>query len=359
MKTRGFINRKEEINQIIDTRSLKLINYSNERIIRSRFSFDYQPYDEPQIQMLRSEYTLDKIIKTASSEFEKMLLLESWVHSKLIRGAPYINRPRPVSALFTLKNAERGHPDFCTASADVLIQCLLSVGFQARLAGNINSKLINNHAAVEVWSNQYRKWILLDATRDIYYVNKDRIPLNALEIHNLNRIKKWDKAKIVWKDKADNKFRESVDYYSFLVVMGNDFMSYSDPDGKLREKVFLKRSLIEVAVQWCDNKRLWNVETMGRFKTDNADDLYWTLNQVTIHLRKQKLSKKPGFDILLETETPCFDRYLIKIDNEKWKKAPGSGFIWKLHKGLNTLKAKIKNKFGIDGIVSSISFEYL
>jgi len=37
------------------------------------------------------------------------------------------------------------------------------------------------HTSTEIWSNQYRKWIMLDPTANLY-VEKDGVPLDAYEI---------------------------------------------------------------------------------------------------------------------------------------------------------------------------------
>jgi len=47
----------------------------------------------------------------------------------------------------------------------------------------------------------------------------------------------------------------------------------------------------------------------------------------------------------------------VQIDDGEWVEKP-SRFPWNLHKGLNTLKAKTVNKFGLEGITSSITLEY-
>ena len=36
----------------------------------------------------------------------------------------------------------------------------------------------------EIWDDQYKKWIMLDTTNDIYWVGEEKIPLSAIELRD-------------------------------------------------------------------------------------------------------------------------------------------------------------------------------
>ena len=60
----------------------------------------------------------------------------------------------------------------------------LAFGFPAQFV-NINSENVGGHEVMEVWSNDFNKWIHLDATRDFYcYDPETGIPLSMIEMNS-------------------------------------------------------------------------------------------------------------------------------------------------------------------------------
>ena len=59
----------------------------------------------------------------------------------------------------------------------------------------------------------------------------------------------------------------------------------------------------------------------------------------------------------LDTVTPNFQTFLVRIEGSDWREMPGS-FKWILHKGSNYLEAKARNKFGLDGPVSEVTITF-
>ena len=141
----------------------------------------------------------------------------------------------------------------CSYSNMALQGALLAMGYQARFI-NINSEAISGHEVTEVWSNEFNKWIYLDATRDYYYFDQETgLPLNLLEIHNklaeqLPRVETWQRpfvpeigSKIVQQIKigmreGDNPVGIVEDGYHLMETMGyfripcrNDFLSHPFP----------------------------------------------------------------------------------------------------------------------------------
>ena len=40
------------------------------------------------------------------------------------------------------------------------------------------ASFVGEHSVTEIWSNQHRKWVMLDPTSNMY-LEKDGVPLNA------------------------------------------------------------------------------------------------------------------------------------------------------------------------------------
>src|SRR3989441_7998945 len=147
-----------------------------------RFKFD--SYDNPKLKELREKYKLDEVVAAGKDEFDKQVLLNDWVHAQFKKfGRPSAN---PKGALEILKCVEEGHTFFCAHYADTLCSAAASLGWVDRtLALRRHQDYPNagspEHSTTEIWSNQYRKWIMLDPTGNLV-VEKDGLPLNGFEI---------------------------------------------------------------------------------------------------------------------------------------------------------------------------------
>ncbi len=80
--------------------------------------------------------------------------------------------------------------------------------------------------------------------------------------------------------------------------------------------------------------------------TDRVGDIFWTLNQAGIHLYDQG---GKALKVELETVTPNFQRFEIATDENIWRET-GPVFVWELHQGQNTLRARSVNKWGLPGM---------
>jgi hypothetical protein len=166
----------------------------NGHVARSSYPFGYENFLHPELEKYRKNTRLDKIVEGATGEFEIMMRLLNWAYRIPVTNNAYSWNWNDV---VLLEKGEKGMPRFmtgyegrrrdamCLYSNQALIGALLAMGYQARHI-NINSETESGHEVTEVWSNEFNKWIYLDATRDYYYFDEDSgTPLNLLEIHNL------------------------------------------------------------------------------------------------------------------------------------------------------------------------------
>ena len=75
---------------------LRIVEWQNEWIVKSAFSFEYQAPDEV-LATLRDRYRLDEVIAPGQTEFEQMLLL---------RNAQQQQGGRAKGLITTLSHAE-------------------------------------------------------------------------------------------------------------------------------------------------------------------------------------------------------------------------------------------------------------
>lgn len=338
----------------------------NGKITRSRFHFSYQPYEEPKLAELRKNYRLDGVVAPARNEFEAMVLLRGWARSQFKRS-DYQPKMVNFDALSVLRRNTRNkdnkecRPDQyrpCHFFPLFYSQISLSMGYQVRptqIAFSTTGKLRKDfpHGTTEVWSNQFKKWVTMDADLNLHY-EKDGVPLNLLEVHNARYEKNPSEIKIIrgtqtsgdleWKKKIEIK--DMIKYHSYFKItdMRNDWMTNhyfrGHPMRSDRASLF-----------WVD-ERMPEVFNLGP-KTNNVDDFYWTLNQTEI-LVKNESKAQNRLSLAFKTFTPNYKHFEILLDDSRKIVSTKPVFVWELHPGKNKLSVYSVNKFGIHGIPSSV-----
>lgn len=359
---------------------------SNGIIAESSYPFGYENLLHPGLEKFRKNHKLDKIVKNTDSEFEIMIRLLNWSYRIPVSREAYSWDWNRVTVI---KEDEDGMPRLlgpyggrrrdamCLYSNQALIAALLSMGYQARHI-NIHSEGASGHEVMEVWSNEFNKWIYMDATRDYYYFDPmTGTPLNVLELHNLlveqmPRKESWQRPFIYEMGKeiaaridvgirqGDNPFSIEKDGRHILEIMGhfriiprNDFLSNPLPV-----------PVHTGATMWgWDGFVNWFDETFPkRYEyqryTDRAVDFYQPLNQSRVFLME---TDNPGvLRIEVDTFTPGgLDSFLVKLDDGKETKQKDSSWLWWLREGLNTIEVKARNVRKVTGPTSKLSVTYI
>lgn len=328
---------------------LKIIKYENKPLIASMFKFSYQPYNEKKLEILKKEYKLLDITHPAKNEFEKILLIMGWVNSRWKIGFPH-NVSYNFDALDILRRARNGEQFFCSEYVTTYIQLLSSLGITARYVG-----LFKGHAISEVWSDDFDKWIVMDPTYNIYY-EENGVPLNALELHNAWVSNNWKNIKVISKN-SNNEISyyqfKLIDYYeNFFVSMRNDWFTNVYPRWHP-----ISNSIMN-SIEWSDGYTKNDIRVAK--ESNREQDLYWPLNHVYIKLTDYNILENTiSLKLYLDTVTPNFDKFFIKLDDKEEINTVEPVFNWRLHKGLNTLEVASFNKFGIKGPPTIISMDYI
>ena len=238
---------------------------------------------------------------------------------------------------------------------------------------------MSGHEVMEVWSNEFDKWILLDATTETYAYDPDTgVVMNTLEVHDrlkekVPRIETWqrpfraecenngsvlDQQRIAFRQ-GDNRFCIYDDLEAgapfFMITTGhfrmplrNDFMSREYP------------------VPVAQGGSMWGWDGYLNFydekfprrrefqrQTNRPQDFYYSLNQSQLTL--SLTDRRDTLRVDIETYTPCFDTFLVRIDNDQWQENDKSYFNWSLHEGLNRLWVRTRNTMDVLGPASFVS----
>lgn len=161
---------------------------------------------------LKIDYNLNGIMKLINFSFKNMLQKEEGNYF----GDYY--------SLDILKSSKKYHKRYnCLLHAIVANELLLSFNFKSRMIYLFDSTLgLNgNHVMVEVFSIEYNKWILFEATGGFYF-SYNGIPLTILELYDLlNSNKKIDLIYINNNySKLDKHFDfDKIEYLDYLKTM--------------------------------------------------------------------------------------------------------------------------------------------
>jgi hypothetical protein len=323
-----------------------------------RFKFD--SHKNLKLKELREHYKLDEIVSPGKDEFDRQVLLLDWVNQQFKKfGRPSAS---PRGAAEILRDIEAGHTFFCSQYADVLVSAAASMGWIDRSLAlrrpDSMGEGSTEHSSTEIWSNQFRKWVMFDPTFAMY-VEKDGLPLSAYELRQ-----EWfyhdgkDLVFVLGKDrkkcrKADMPvFRKrfegfgdlsldpsAVNVYAFIGYIPNtDFMD-AGPD---YARMFIWQDKICEGTSW--HKR--------DVPANPAEDCYFPIGQAAVTLTPdgKRLS------VRLKTLTPNFKTFLVRVESGEWRPS-GEAVAWDVHAGKNRLEAKTVNLFGVEGPISSAEVE--
>ena len=342
-------------------------------------SFDYT-WERPEVLAdLRERFELDAVVAGATTEFEAQLRLMNWSYriplGNLDRYAwryhdlPQLERDKDgeIRLLGPYEGSRRqGHCLYCNLT---LVAALLSFGYAARWV-NISTKHTYGHEVTEVWSNDFGKWIHLDATRDFYlYDAESGLPLSLTEIgEHVGRVVPeavtWERPIQAQLTRVDPKatgmgcrqpghghdilFEGGMDLLQMIghlqMPMRNDFASRPQP---VPWRVSSNWGSSEF-VTW-HSKRFPAKLEYDR-TTDRLQDWEPALNEARVHLIETAV---PGqLRVEVETVTPWFETFEASVDHADWQNQSGSVWTWDLHEGVNQLRVRVCNRFGVRGSAS-------
>lgn len=191
------------------------------------------------------------------TELERILNILKWADKNLkFNGNKIIEREFDNYTWFEIINIvkKKGHALNCRYIALLFTQILLSLNFRARFVICLPVELVTKerHCVTEVYLEEYKKWIVVDAAYGLMYFNKKGVPLNLIEMREYivsdkrfriitNSI---EKNKFVWNSWINHIFRFQYSVYNgydmflrkkqkFVFLNPKDFLSYDEINNKI------------------------------------------------------------------------------------------------------------------------------
>jgi len=375
-KSRSLLNRTDTL--------VKIINSRNPDIIRPSVLFTHEDFSK--LSHWRTRFELDKVVAGAGTEFEKQLRLMRWAYEIPIQGLdpykwsyddlPILKKDAQGNILMDTAFQEKGRRrgGHCLDCNLTLIGACLAMGYPARWV-NIATMSTYGHEVAEVWSNDFNKWVFLDATRDYFiYDPETGIPMSLIEINGrLSEIiprpvtwespLKWLVPDVSLADSVRIAYREGRNKFSIKEKNhGPELLLYKGHLSQVLRNDFASRS---TPVPWRLSSNWGGPLFYGYFAekfppkreyalhTDRWQDFNPSLNQA--HLTLSETETPGNLCVDADTETPFFQAFLIQIDAGAWTENPSTTFSWPLHEGLNTLAVRVRNTAGVMGTPSTVA----
>lgn len=362
----------------------RIVSLRNHRVVRPSVAFTHEDFSK--LRGWKVRFGLEKVVAGASTEFEKQLRLMRWAYEIPIGELdPYHWRYDDLPVLkkdskgkilmdtaFQEKGRRRGgHCLYCNLT---LMGACLAMGYPARWV-NIATMSTYGHEVAEVWSNDFNKWVFLDATRDYYiYDPETGIPMNLVEINE--RLREIIPMPVTWEtplkwmipdaslaNEVRVAYREGRNKFSVKeLTQGPALLLYKGHLSQVLRNDFASRP---TPVPWRLTSNWGGPLFYGYFTdkfprkreyglhTERRQDFNPPLNQTQITVSE---TETPGMlRVDADTETPFFQTFLIQVDGGAWKENPGTSADWELHEGLNTLAVRARNSAGVAGPPSTVS----
>ncbi|GJQ57439.1 MAG: hypothetical protein SCALA701_02400 [Candidatus Scalindua sp.] len=146
--------------------------------------FRYVDLNHPFFSKIRKDKRISHLYKNNRQiDFYKAVFMANFLRDLFPHGPPHKSYYRD-SVLEMMDAAENGEKFLCADISKMLAQLIQASGNQARIVSLSNSKG-KAHVVLEMWSNHFNKWAIIDADYNVYYQDDKNIPLSALELYQI------------------------------------------------------------------------------------------------------------------------------------------------------------------------------
>jgi hypothetical protein len=348
---------------------------------RQPFPFYHEDYGTRELDVLRQTYDFEEYVAAGKTELERMILLQDWVYRRVAYGgAPQYVDLRDSLTILSL--AVQGEEFWCNNMAAVFMQAAVSLGWTARYVF-LRSPEGDAHITNDIWSNDLKKWIMLDATWNLH-LERDGVVLSVPEVRAVWEERRMGDLTYVFGAGRDERRYTVADMpiersdsklwhwwpvderwisFTHLVayVMRNDFFGIERGNGGS-----IWSGIVTLRGRPQPGDPFW--EFGGKPVASDLRALYHDVNRVDVRLVPSYLPASPPVraarrpasqpEVRLwldaygpENYTPNLDHFLVQVNGGAWLKS-GAEHVFKPVAGVNTIRARVVNKFGVQGPVT-------
>jgi len=146
--------------------------------------FSYQNAAAPQLQKLKENYNLQKVVK-GKSETESIIALLHWAYNIVPwdGSAPWPEGALSTESIVTFSRKNNTGVN-CRMKAIILQEACLALGIPARIVSCIpmDKNDADTHVVTAVWSQRYEAWLFMDPSFDAYVMDEENNILSFQQI---------------------------------------------------------------------------------------------------------------------------------------------------------------------------------
>lgn len=347
----------EGVNRVPAMSAVFMAQCDNPEIRYPSVAWQWETADRPEFDLLRKRENLDEVIAGARGQFEAQTRLMDYVTKRWWDGSPFPAYPDWDALSILDRLDEVGSGGMCIQHNNTLAGMCMAYGWQAR---HVN---ITSHEICEVWSDEYGKWIYLDAHGVNHYLfdRETGEPQSILDLHRLFIDLYHPDKPIDWMTDPMTRHEERETSPVGIAVAGEGRKMHNGLDLMAFARMMPRTNYYDKSaprplshgmswwpwdgyVNWYDDrtppKRQYSKHT------DRPQDMWPELNKVRVHATSG--GGKGQLYLRFESYTPNFSHYAVKIDDGDWNPVEEQ-WVWSLHPGRNTLEARAVNKQGVGG----------
>jgi hypothetical protein len=330
----------------------------------------FEDYYNPRLKRLRDDYELEKIVEGEPNEFRRIMKLRHWVHQ---RWRFDFDQNFKGDAFAILEKAKTGCGFNCAHSMTVQHAVLSSMGYVSRYVlvdrnhGDLGGS--RHHGVNEVWSNDYAKWVLLDAQYDCHF-EQDGVPLSALELHEAVRkdggqgvvlVRGVERREVPMAPRTGPQPHEATIYSYWWVCWPQRQNPFTQPHFAARDRLVIFDNDAFRKSTWyrgpAENlKKHWAYAAEAFRPTKDRTQIEWTpgVPELRVHC-----AKPDELEVEIRSATPNFKTYVVRCNGDEPQFCDDGRFRWKLKPGANSLRVQCQNLFGINGPPVTANVIYL
>ena len=155
-------------------------------------AFSYADLSHPYFEKIRNDKRVARFYsrEKGNIDFYDAISMREYLRDLFPHGTASKNYLH-VNVLEMIDAAEHGEKFLCGNISKMLVQMIQAGGTQARTVGLQASD--SGHVVVELWSEKFDKWVVLDPDYNVHYTITIGTPLSAIELYqmsqNSNKIK--------------------------------------------------------------------------------------------------------------------------------------------------------------------------
>ncbi len=360
-----------ELSQFLPVpKNIRVVEVINPPIKYSSISWEWEPWERPELKEVRERETLDEIIAGCRTQFERQVKILHYANMRFNYSYPMVQYPEWTAKSILERIDRLGTGGMCIQYNNLLMGLMIAHGWQTRLI------TIPGHEVCEVWNDDFGKWIYMDASHVNQYIydKETLIPQNIIENHftylktfppdgqlnwmKLDNLKKYDSEKLPT-NRGSLTHHEPIQGANssanrplwVRTVPRNNYYEKPSPMPLTHGNTWWPW---DGYINWYDEI----TPPMRHYShhTDRKRDMYPDLNKVHIHANSAF-----GNEMLylhFETYTPNFSHFEVDLDGTGWQKS-GQKRTWYLRSGKNTLRVRAVSKAGVKGMPSSAVIHFV